>query len=110
MKVLVEEGVCPGGAVHVVARLRLGLRRYLRRHLEVRDRVHADLAARQLAEGLGLPPELVVGDRNEVIPAEERQLTLLGERGSFAERQPGRYAGSRAGGSAQELTTRSGSH
>src|SRR2546425_13326688 len=36
VKVLVEEGVCAGGAVHVVARLRLGLRRYLRRHLEVR--------------------------------------------------------------------------
>src|SRR5207245_9081183 len=67
-----EEGVCAGGAVHVVARLRLGLRRYLRRHLEVRDRVHADLAVRQLAEGLGLPPELVVGGRDEVIPAEER--------------------------------------
>ena len=108
--VLEEERIGAASEHQIVAGLGLGLGRPLGRQLQMRDRVHADLAVRQLAERLGLLPELVVGGRDEVIPAEERQLTLLGEGGRFAKRKPGRHANGRAGGSAHELTTRSGSH
>ena len=87
-----------------MARLRLRLRRDLGRQLQVRDRVHAHGDAGLLAEGLGLPAELVVGGRDEVVPREEGQLALLGEGGSAIEGGE-REAGDCAGRGLQEAAT-----
>ena len=104
--VLVEEGIGTGRAEHVVTRLRLRLGGELGRHLQVGDRVDAHRAVGQLPERLRLLAQLVVGGRDEVIPAEERQLALLGERRRPAEGEPRRHAGRAPGCGAEEITTR----
>src|SRR6266568_3182020 len=100
---LEEEGVGVGDEYQVVARLRLSFGRALRRQLEMRDRVDAHGDAGLLAEHLRLPAQLVVGGGHEVVPGEEGQLALLRERGSLAEREPGRHAGGRASALLEKL-------
>src|SRR5207244_3261900 len=79
-KVLVEERVGTRGAIHVVTRLRLGLGRDLRGHLQMRHRVDANGAVGLLREHFRLPTQLVIGRGPEMVPRQERQLALLGER------------------------------
>ncbi len=105
-EVLVEERVGARGPVHVVARLRLGLGRDLGRHLQMRHGVDAHRAVVGLAEGLRLLAELVVRGGDEVVPAEEGQLPLLGVRGRLAESEPGGHPGGGAGGGTEESTSR----
>ena len=103
VQVLVEEGVGAGRAVHVVAGLRLCLGGDLGRHLQMRHGIHAHGAVVGLGEGLRLLAELVVRGGHEVVPGEEGQLALLGERRGLAESEPGGHPGRRAGGGAEEL-------
>src|SRR4030095_1524283 len=105
-EVLVEERVGARGPVHVVARLRLGLGGDLRRHLQVRHGIHAHRAVVGVAERLRLLAELVVGGRDEVVPAEEGQLSLLSVCGRLAESEPGGHPGRGAGGGTEESTSR----
>ena len=64
------------------------------------------LLAQSLAEGLRLLAELVVGGGDEVVPAEERELALLGVSGRLAESEPGGHPDGGAGGGTEESTSR----
>src|SRR5581483_10909301 len=75
-------------------------------HLQVGHGVHAHRAVVGLAERLRLPAQLVVGGGDEVVPAEEGQLALLGEGGRLAEGEPGGHPGGGTGGGAEESTSR----
>src|SRR5262245_34400476 len=107
---LEQERVGVAGQDHVVARLHLRLGRSLGGQLQVGDGVDPHGDTRLLAEYLGLTAQLVVGGGNEVVPAEERQLALLGERGRTPEGQPGRHAGGCAGSYANKVSTRGTLH
>jgi hypothetical protein len=87
---LVEERIGGRGPHDVVTRLRLGLGGELGRKLERGDRVDAHLDAGLLAEGRGLPPQLLVRGGNEAAEGEHRQLAFLGERRGHAVREPRR--------------------
>src|SRR5712691_1773647 len=109
-EVLIDEGDGAMRANHVVTRLGLRFGSELGIELKMGDGVDADGRPSQLAERLGLLPQLVVGGRDEVVPGEECQLVLLGEGRRPAERQPGRHAGGGTRCDAEELTTRGCSH
>src|SRR5438093_1730316 len=107
---LVEEGVGGARDDEVVAGLRRDLGRALREQLREGDRVDAHRHPALLTKELSLPPQLVVGRRDEVVAREERQLALLGEGGSLPEREPGRHAGAGAGSDAKKVSTRGPLH
>src|SRR5713101_2135400 len=107
---LVEEGVGGARDDEVVARLRRDLGRALREQLREGDRVDAHRHPGLLTKDLGLPPQLVVGRRDEVVAREERQLALLGEGGSLPEREPGRHAGAGTGSDTKKVSTRGPLH
>ena len=83
----------------VVPGLALGLGRALGRELKSLYRVQLDRDAGLLAEGLGLPSQLIVGRGDEVAAAEERDLAALGECRGTAKSQ----GGARPGGGTNEL-------
>jgi hypothetical protein len=83
---LVEKGVRGAGDDDVVSRLGRNLRRAFGEHLRTGDRVDPHGHAGLLAEDVGLAPKLVVRSGNEMVEAEHRQLTLLGERRGAIER------------------------
>ncbi len=60
-----------------MAGLALGLGGALGRQLQAVDGVDFDREPRLLAERLGLPAQLLVRGRHEVVGAEERELALL---------------------------------
>src|SRR5207247_9903474 len=78
----------------------------LRRKLHALDGCDFDREPGLLAEHLGLPSELVVGGRNEVIGAQERELALLGVGGSAIQQ----YRGAGHGRREKEVAARRSSH
>src|SRR5207247_482083 len=86
----------------IVAGLALGLGGALGRQLQALDGVDFDRETGLLAEHLGLPSELVVGGRNEVIGAQERELALLGVGGRAIQQ----YRGAGHGRSEKEVAAR----
>jgi hypothetical protein len=58
-----------------------------------------------LAERFRLLAELVVRGRDEVVPAEERQLSLLSVGGRLVQREPGSHPGRATGGGTEEAAT-----
>src|SRR5437773_6339060 len=90
----------------IVAGLALGLGGALGRQLQALDGVDFDRETGLLAEHLGLPSELVVGGRNEVVGAQERELALLGVGGSAIQQ----YRGAGHGRREKEVAARRSSH